>query len=155
MASRQIRSTPKRNPSAREMPRQIWLAGLGAFSFARKHGRSTFNRMVNEGESVRVDAGKLARQLDHDFRRAAGDVATRVQAGYAPLRKRVLANLRQTEKNIGAGADETLAKARSIIDQSRAELKRVRDNARARQRRADAPATARKTAPRRRKAANA
>ena len=143
MVTRQIRSTPSRASATRDFPRQVWLAGLGAVSLARKQSSKTFKRLVAEGEQFRGEASKFAQQLNRDLQRVAADLSKKANAEYAPLKQRVVRNLRATEKTIGAGADEALATLQSIYRQSRAEFDRVRDNAQARNRRAAPVRTAR------------
>lgn len=149
MVTKQIRSTPSRAKPQSQFPRQLWLAGLGAVSLARKQSRRTFARLVTEGEQFRGEAEKFALQLNRDLQRVAAELSKKANAEYAPLKKRVVRNLRATEKTIGAGADDALAKLQSIYQQSRAEFDRVRDNAQARSRRA-APTRAPRKGPARR-----
>lgn len=155
MVTKQIRSTPAGAKSSRQFPRQLWLAGLGAVSLARKQSRKTFTRLVAEGEQFRGEAEKFAQQVNRDLQRVAADLSKKANAEYGPLKQRVVRNLRATEKSIGAGADEALATLQSIYQQSRAEFNRVRGNAQARNRRAAPTRTARKAPVRRRRTATA
>lgn len=155
MVSKQIRSTPSRTNARRDFPRQVWLAGLGAVSLTRKQSSKVFKRLVTEGESFRGEAEKFAQQFVRDFKRVTADVSKKANAEYAPLKQRVIRNLRTTEKSIAAGADDALAKLTSIYRESRAEFERVRDNAQARQRRATPARATRKAPARRRRTATA
>ncbi len=159
MVTRQIRSrsTSSRTASRNDFPRNVWLAGLGAVSLARKQSTKAFTRLVSEGEQFRGEAQKFAQQLNRDLKRVVADVGRKASAEYAPIKRRVMRNLNETEKSIGAGADEALATLQSIYRQSRAEFERVSRNAKARQRRAK-PARAqapRKNSGRRRRTATA
>ncbi len=155
MVTKQIRSTSSRAKPQRQFPRQLWLAGLGAVSLARKQSSKTFARLVTEGEQFRGEAEKFAQQLNRDLQRIAADLSKKANSEYGPLKQRVVRNLRATEKTIGSGADDALAKLQSIYQQSRAEFDRVRDNAQARNRRANPTRAARKAPVRRRRAATA
>jgi len=136
MATRQIRSIPKRASAQREFPRSVWLAGLGALSLARKQSIRVFGKFVTEGEQFRGEASRFATALNRDLQRVVTEVSKQAKSEYAPLKQRVLRNLRATEKSVNAGADEALATLNDIYRQSRAEFNRVRHNAEARQRRA-------------------
>jgi poly(hydroxyalkanoate) granule-associated protein len=46
--------------SARDYARQVWLAGLGAFSQAEKEGSKFFEMLVKRGEKVEIQARKRA-----------------------------------------------------------------------------------------------
>ena len=155
MVTKQIRSTSTRAKPQRQFPRQLLLALLGAVSLVRKQSRKTFAHLVTEGEQFRGEAEKFAQQLNRDLQRVAAELSKKANAEYAPLKQRVVRNLRATEKTIGAGADEAFATLHSIYQQSRAEFNRVRDNAQARNRRAAPVRTARKASVGRRRTATA
>ncbi len=154
MVSKQIRSTATAK-SQRPFPRQLWLAGLGAVSMARKQSRKTFTRLVTEGEQFRGEAEKFAQQLNRDLKRVATVLSKKANAEFGPIKQSIVRNLRATEKTIGAGADDALSNLQSIYAQSRAEFNRVLHNAQARNRRAAPVRAARKAPARRRRTATA
>jgi poly(hydroxyalkanoate) granule-associated protein len=48
--------------STRDYARQVWLAGLGAFSKAEKEGSKFFEMLVKRGEKVEIQARKRAEE---------------------------------------------------------------------------------------------
>jgi poly(hydroxyalkanoate) granule-associated protein len=48
--------------NARDYPRQVWLAGLGAFSKAEQEGSKVFEMLVKRGEEVETQARKRAEE---------------------------------------------------------------------------------------------
>jgi len=59
--------------------RQIWLAGLGAFSRAQAEGRKVFDTLVKQGESLEKDTCSAASSTAAAARDAAMGGAARVQ----------------------------------------------------------------------------
>ncbi len=73
-------------PSSKDMPqsvkessRQIWLAGLGAFSRAQAEGAKVFEALVKRGESLESRTRNAASTTAAAARGAAADSAARVQ----------------------------------------------------------------------------
>src|SRR4051812_50218798 len=60
-------ATPDSSKSVLESSRQIWLAGLGAFSRAQAEGMKVFESLVRQGEA----GGTKTRQAASDTARAA------------------------------------------------------------------------------------
>lgn len=59
--------------TVRESAHQIWLAGLGAFSTARREGNKVFEVLVKEGEAIHALTQKAAgARLKEAAARAAG-----------------------------------------------------------------------------------
>ena len=54
--------------------KQIWLAGLGAFSKAQDEGNRVFNSLVKEGERAQRRARKVARKAQADAARLLKDL---------------------------------------------------------------------------------
>jgi poly(hydroxyalkanoate) granule-associated protein len=62
-----------------ESPRQIWLAGLGAFSRAQSEGTKVFEALVKQGESVEARTRDAASQTAAAARTAARTKAKEMQ----------------------------------------------------------------------------
>ena len=65
--------------SVRESSRQIWLAGLGAFSRAQAEGRKVFDTLVKQGETLEAHTRTAASTTAAAARDVAADGAARVQ----------------------------------------------------------------------------
>ncbi len=62
-----------------ESPRQIWLAGLGAFSRAQSEGTKVFETLVKQGEAVEARTRSAASQTAAAARTAARTKAKEMQ----------------------------------------------------------------------------
>ncbi len=62
MARKQSKNT------ANDIAREVWLAGLGAFSVAQKEGSKTFEKLVKEGGKVQKKTRKNVDKTVVDFR---------------------------------------------------------------------------------------
>jgi poly(hydroxyalkanoate) granule-associated protein len=71
MASESAAGTKETSQSVLESSRQIWLAGLGAFSRAQQEGTKVFEALVKQGEALEGRTKKAAL----DTAAAAGDAA--------------------------------------------------------------------------------
>ena len=58
----------------------IWLAGIGAFSLARKRGQHVLADMVEEGQRLRGDAVRRVRARSSDVKASLRGMLTPVQA---------------------------------------------------------------------------
>lgn len=65
--------------SVLDSSRQIWLAGLGAFSRAQAEGRKVFDTLVKQGESLEKETRHAASSTAAAAREAAMEGAARVQ----------------------------------------------------------------------------
>jgi poly(hydroxyalkanoate) granule-associated protein len=65
--------------SVLDSSRQIWLAGLGAFSRAQAEGRKVFDTLVKQGESLEKETRSAASSTAAAARDAAMEGAARVQ----------------------------------------------------------------------------
>jgi poly(hydroxyalkanoate) granule-associated protein len=65
--------------SVLDSSRQIWLAGLGAFSRAQAEGRKVFDTLVKQGESLEKETRHAASSTAAAARDAAMEGAARVQ----------------------------------------------------------------------------
>jgi poly(hydroxyalkanoate) granule-associated protein len=65
--------------SVLDSSRQIWLAGLGAFSRAQAEGRKVFDTLVKQGESLEKETRHAASSTAAAAREAALEGASRVQ----------------------------------------------------------------------------
>ncbi len=69
-----------RAQSVLESSRQIWLAGLGAFSRAQAGGRKVFDGLVHQGEALEKETRSMAASTASAAREAAMGSAARVQS---------------------------------------------------------------------------
>lgn len=65
--------------SVLESSRQIWLAGLGAFSRAQAEGMKVFDTLVKQGEAVESKTRRAATETASAARHAATSTAREVQ----------------------------------------------------------------------------
>jgi poly(hydroxyalkanoate) granule-associated protein len=72
-------STREVAQSVLDSSRQIWLAGLGAFSRAQAEGRKVFDSLVKQGESLEKETRSTASSTAAAARDAAMEGAARVQ----------------------------------------------------------------------------
>jgi len=72
-------ATPDSSKSVLESSRQIWLAGLGAFSRAQAEGMKVFESLVKQGESVETKTRQAASDTATAARHAAKSTAREVQ----------------------------------------------------------------------------
>lgn len=96
MATRQIKSTRAKR---QDLPRTLWLAGLGAVSLAHKRSGELVTTLATEGEQFRARSRKLAKTLVKDVRRAAADARKQVEGYVTPIRRNALRNVRELESS--------------------------------------------------------
>jgi poly(hydroxyalkanoate) granule-associated protein len=77
--SSSARSSKDMSQSVRDSSRQIWLAGLGAFSRAQAEGRKVFDALVRQGETLETHTRSAASTTAAAARGAAMESAARVQ----------------------------------------------------------------------------
>src|SRR4051812_50126601 len=86
-------ATPDSSKSVLESSRQIWLAGLGAFSQAQAEGMKVFESLVKQGEAVETrtrqaasDTASAARHAPHskarEVQQMAGGTGGRLEEGF-------------------------------------------------------------------------
>lgn len=107
MATRQIKSTRAKR---QDLPRTLWLAGLGAVSLAQKRSGELVTTLATEGEQFRARSRKLAKTLVKDVRRAALDARKQVEGYVGPLRRSALRNVRQFEHNVNERLADVLGR---------------------------------------------
>ncbi len=67
--SRQVKAkVPAKAPIAVDPVNKVWLAGLGAVSFAQKQGTAAIDALVAEGKHLQVRGARLARSLEVETR---------------------------------------------------------------------------------------
>jgi poly(hydroxyalkanoate) granule-associated protein len=59
-----------RKASVQDQARNVWLAGLGAFSVAQNEGKKVFGTMVNEGQKIEAATRKVVDNSTKDVRKA-------------------------------------------------------------------------------------
>jgi len=59
-----------RKQGVQDQARNIWLAGLGAFSVAQNEGKKVFETMVTEGQKIEATTRKVVGNSTHDVRKA-------------------------------------------------------------------------------------
>ncbi|WP_440222555.1 phasin family protein [Dokdonella sp. MW10] len=87
-----------------DVARKLWLAGLGAFSLARKQALATFDVLAAEGESLRARGGTYARSV-------ARDAQTVASVRFKPVRERLVAVRAQAEAALERGTGRVLSYA--------------------------------------------
>ena len=99
MAKKTLKKKLSKKPAfATEAPRDIWLAGLGAFSVAQKEGgkileegTKLFEKLVKEGQGVEGKTRKVAEN-------AVGDIKGGVEDRVESIRKQAADNWDKLEK---------------------------------------------------------
>jgi poly(hydroxyalkanoate) granule-associated protein len=75
-----VESMKNLSAAIRESPRQIWLAGLGAFARAQQEGMKVFDTLVKQGENVEAKTRTAAAGAADAARGAAQAKAREMQA---------------------------------------------------------------------------
>ena len=105
----------------RASARQIWLAGLGAFSTARQEGNKVFEALVREGETIQSLAQKAAQAR---LQKAAAKVAGTRHRLEQVLEDSVARSLKRfgvpTRKDVD-NISRRVAALTALIDKKRAE----------------------------------
>ena len=105
----------------RASARQIWLAGLGAFSTARQEGNKVFEALVREGETIQSLAQKAAQAR---LKKAAAKVAGTRHRLEQVLEDSVARSLKRfgvpTRKDVD-NLSRRVAALTALIDKKRAE----------------------------------
>lgn len=85
MAKKSVKKTASAKPSVKtafdpvvDSARDIWLAGLGAFSLAQQEG----GKLLNEGNKMFDQLVKEGNKLEEKTRKAAGDAAGDVKGNF-------------------------------------------------------------------------
>ena len=79
-ASSKAEQTNNLSQAIRDSPRQIWLAGLGAFAKAQHEGKKVFETLVKQGENVEAKTRSAAVGAADAARGAAQAKAKEMQA---------------------------------------------------------------------------
>ena len=93
-------ATRTRTRATNAPARTIWLAGLGAAASVRERGEAAIETVVARAETLRGDAGKLARSIERDVKRTAATAKRKVAAYVRPLRQRAERVARVVEKDV-------------------------------------------------------
>lgn len=88
-----------------ELPRKLFLAGLGAFSLARKQGERLIDELAAEGETLRTRADRLAAKALRDARRYGDALRRDVDRRIAPLQRQARQALRVARTNVEAAVE--------------------------------------------------
>lgn len=104
MANKRIKTQTKPVQHPADTARKLWLAGLGAFSVARRRGGETFSSLIGEGKQFQTHAQKLA----HEIRT---DAQAQIKGSIAPLRSAWQHNIARTGAAVQKGIGVVLARA--------------------------------------------
>jgi polyhydroxyalkanoate synthesis regulator phasin len=74
--------------NAAAAPHELWLAGLGAVSLARKQAIKAYDVLVKEGSQFRTAATKRIDALRQEAGNRVGEVKARVEARVEPVMSR-------------------------------------------------------------------
>ena len=113
-------SSKDMSQSVLDSSRQIWLAGLGAFSRAQAEGRKMFDGLVKQGETLEAHTRTAASTTAAAARVAAAEGAARVQtmAGdtWARLEKLFEERVARTHARRGAPAQSEIERLSERVD---------------------------------------
>lgn len=101
--SKRVATVATAKPTPTQTAQQIWLAGLGAASIARKRGEDVLARLVAEGKAVQTHGSQLARELGRD-------AAAQVKGALAPIQARVKSDLALAGSSVQHGVAVVLGK---------------------------------------------
>ncbi len=90
--------------------RRFWLAGLGAFSTARKRGEEAVEAIVAQSRELRGEADRLAKTFKRDFKRARNDVEKQVRSYVRPISVRAERVAKRVERNVAQGVGVVLGR---------------------------------------------
>jgi poly(hydroxyalkanoate) granule-associated protein len=119
-AAASAESSKDMSQSVLDSSRQIWLAGLGAFSRAQAEGRKMFDGLVKQGETLEAHTRTAASTTAAAARGAAAEGAARVQtmAGdtWARLEKVFEERVAKTQARRGVSAQSEVERLSERVD---------------------------------------
>jgi len=117
------KSTKNSAPAIKDSAREIWLAGLGAFSVAGEEGGKVFKQLVKKGTSVEkenkarlTELGERAGELKDDAVDAAKQLSAPIEAGITKAMQRLGVPTRTEIMNLTKRVEEltkAVAKAKA------------------------------------------
>lgn len=117
------KSTKSSAPAIKDSAREIWLAGLGAFSVAGEEGGKVFKQLVKKGTSVEkenkarlAELGERAGELKDDAVGAAKQLSAPIEAGITKAMQRLGVPTRTEIMNLTKRVEEltkAVAKAKA------------------------------------------
>jgi poly(hydroxyalkanoate) granule-associated protein len=107
------RTQNRRAPRAvtnQDIPRKLFLAGLGAVSLAQKKGTELLDTLAEEGQSFKVRAEKYAATVTRDARRAGSQLRREIDRKIAPIQKQALRTAKQIEAGVSRQVGDVLTR---------------------------------------------
>lgn len=101
-----------------QSPRQIWLAGLGAFVKAQKEGSKAFVELVKEGERVQKKNRKMAEER-------IAEVSTKVTNGWGRLEQGFEDRVARTLSSLGVPSKKDIDKLSKRIAELTAMIQKL------------------------------
>jgi poly(hydroxyalkanoate) granule-associated protein len=139
MATKKLKKKVQRKPAVRkaenpvlESAREIWLAGLGAFSMAQEEsskvierGGKLFDKLVKEGSKLEK---KTRKDVEGAFSDVRGEIESRVSGLRGEVETRVKGIRGEVESRVDTLRDDVEDRLEPVIKQGRSVEKRASQN---------------------------
>jgi len=102
MANRKIQRNKRQATHATIEVGSLWLAGVGAASLARKHGKSVLVDLVGEGRRLQIEAARAVRETRIDLR-------AQVTGLLKPIKARLVRRIEKSRTAVRSGVTGVLS----------------------------------------------
>jgi poly(hydroxyalkanoate) granule-associated protein len=102
--------TSRRPTATTPIPRNLWLASLGAVSLARKQGEKIVTALVEEGQAIQARGERFRNGLAKDVRRQVDQASRQVKGFVDPLVRQVAQVAGDIQNGVGERLTDVLGR---------------------------------------------